>query len=143
MKLSTLALLVIFLAASPARSEDPPEVLVQKAQEAHRAGDMATAIRLYREFLKDHPEVAEIRSNLGAALARDGQFEAAIQEYREALKKLPSPGIRLNLALAYYKLGRLPQAAAESNPFIRCSPMRCSRSTCWATAGCRWASPSK
>ncbi len=101
------------LAAAPGRAGDPPEVLVQKAQEAHRAGDMTTAIRLYREFLKDHPEVAEIRSNLGAALARDGQFDLAITEYREALKKLVNPGIRLNLALAYYKLGRLPQAVQE------------------------------
>jgi tetratricopeptide (TPR) repeat protein len=101
------------LASVPGRASDPPEVLVQKAQAAHRAGDMPTAIKLYREFLKDHPEVAEIRSNLGVALARDGQFEAAIKEYREALKTLPNPSIRLNLALAYYKLGRLSEAAPE------------------------------
>ncbi|MGD0578040.1 MAG: tetratricopeptide repeat protein [Bryobacteraceae bacterium] len=122
MKLHAFALLIPLLAVAPARAGDPPEVLVQKAQEAHRAGEMATAIRLYREFLKDHPEVAEIRTNLGAALARDGQFEEAIKEYREALKKLPNPGIRLNLALAYYKLGRLPEAVPEFEAVHKAQP---------------------
>ncbi len=100
-------------AALPARAADPQEALRQ-AIAAQQAGDMPTAIRLYREFLKDHPEVAEIRSNLGAALARDGQYEAAITEYREALKKLSgNPSIRLNLALSYYKLAKLPDAVRE------------------------------
>jgi tetratricopeptide (TPR) repeat protein len=112
-KLLAFAFLIPLFAALPERAADPPEVIVQKAQEAHRAGDLTTAIRLYREFLTDHPEVAEIRSNLGAALAQDGQFEAAIKEYREALKKLTNPAIRRNLALAYYKLGRLPEAVQE------------------------------
>ncbi|MGO9241652.1 MAG: tetratricopeptide repeat protein [Bryobacteraceae bacterium] len=122
MRLISIAFLIALAAAAYGQAPDSPEVIVRQAQEAHRAGDMATAIRLYREFLKDHPEVAEIRSNLGAALARDGQFEAAIQEYREALKKLPSPGIRLNLALAYYKLGRLPQAAVELETVHKMQP---------------------
>jgi tetratricopeptide (TPR) repeat protein len=109
-------------AAFPARASDPQEILRQAAA-AHQSGDMPTAIRLYREFLKDHPEVAEIRSNLGAALARDGQYAAAIAEYKEALNKLSTnPGIHLNLALAYYKLGRLPEAAAELQSVHQAQP---------------------
>jgi tetratricopeptide (TPR) repeat protein len=93
---------------------DPAQDLLQKAVAAHQSGDMKTAIRYYREFLKLHPDVAEIRSNLGAALAHDGQFSEAIAEYREALKKLgTNPGVHMNLGLSYYKLGRLPEAAAE------------------------------
>jgi len=121
-KLISIALLLGFAVPLLGQTPDPPEVIVRKAQEAHRAGDLATAIRLYREFLNSHPEVAEIRSNLGAALARDGQYEAAILEYREALKKLPNPAIRLNLALAYYKLGRLPQAAQEFETVHKAQP---------------------
>ena len=114
MRLVIFALILSALApAQPARPADPQEILKQ-AFAAHQSGDITTAIRLYREFLKDHPDVAEIRSNLGAVLARDGQYTAAITEYREALKKFPTnPGIRLNLALAYYKLGRLPEATGE------------------------------
>ena len=44
----------------------------------------------YREFLKDYPDAAEIRSNLGAALVRDGQFDAALGEYQVALATMPS-----------------------------------------------------
>lgn len=122
MRLLTHALLLAAALPLLGQTPDPPEVIVRKAQEAHRAGDMPTAIKLYREFLAIHPEVPEIHSNLGAALARDGQYEAAIVEYREALKKLTNPAIRLNMALAYYKLGRLPQAAREFEAVHKAQP---------------------
>ena len=123
MRLVIFALILSALApAQPARPADPQEILKQ-AFAAHQSGDITTAIRLYREFLKDHPDVAEIRSNLGAVLARDGQYTAAITEYREALKKFPTnPGIRLNLALAYYKLGRLPEATVELQTVRKAQP---------------------
>jgi len=88
--------------------------VLHRAAAAYDAGDMATAIRCYREFLAAHPDAAEIRSNLGAALVRDGQFDAAITEYQSALRQLPdNPRVRMNLALAYYKVGRMPEAARE------------------------------
>ena len=87
-------------------AEDP----LREAQTALQSGDVRTAIRLYREFLRSYPDAAEIRSNLGAALAQDGQFAGAITEYNAALQHLPNnPRVRMNLALAYYKLGRLPE----------------------------------
>jgi Flp pilus assembly protein TadD len=79
-----LALFALFLSAlAPAQSARPvdPQEILKQAFAAHQSGDMPAAIRLYREFLKDHPDVAEIRSNLGVALARDGQYTAAITEY--------------------------------------------------------------
>ena len=114
MRLALFALLLCAVAAPlPARADASEEAL-RLALAAHQAGDMPTAIRLYREFLKTHPELGEIRSNLGAALVRDGQYAAAITEYQEALKKFSNnPGIRLNLALAYYKLARLPEAVEQ------------------------------
>jgi tetratricopeptide (TPR) repeat protein len=75
---------------------------------------MPSAIRLYREILKSYPDAAQIRSNLGAALVRDGKFDEAIVEYQKALQKLPEdPRVRMNLALAYFKLGHLPDAERE------------------------------
>jgi tetratricopeptide (TPR) repeat protein len=120
--LRVLTLATTLAALLPGLAADPQELLKQ-AFAAQQAGDMPTTIRLYREFLKDHPEVAEIRSNLGAALARDGQYVAAITEYKEALKKLAgNPGIRLNLALAYYKLSRLPEAVQELQTVHKAMP---------------------
>jgi tetratricopeptide (TPR) repeat protein len=100
-------LALLLLPAAAAQSGD----VLRDATAAYRAGDMPGAIRLYRQFLAEHPSAAEIRSNLGAALAGNGQFADAIQEYQTALKDLPNnPRVRMNLALAYYKLGRLPEA---------------------------------
>jgi len=55
-----------------------------------------------------------VRSNLGAALAHEGRFTEAIQEYNQALAAEPSNyGIRFNLALAYYKMSEVEQAIKE------------------------------
>jgi Flp pilus assembly protein TadD len=50
----------------------------------------------------------------GAALAREGKYDLAIQHYRAAVK-LDShlPGVYLNLGLAYFKSKRFPEAAAH------------------------------
>ena len=97
---------------------------LREADAAYQSVDIATAIRLYREFLKDYPDAAEIRSNLGAALVRNGQFSEAITEYELALRKLPNnPQVRMNLALAYYKLGRLPEAVEQLKTLHRLQPL--------------------
>ncbi len=88
--------------------------LLRDAAAAYESGDTNTAVKLYREFLKDHSDAAEIRSNLAAALVRAGQFAEAIEEYKAALAQIPNnPRVRMNLALAYYKIGRIPDAAQE------------------------------
>jgi tetratricopeptide (TPR) repeat protein len=85
---------------------------------------MPTAIRLYREFLKEYSDAAEIRSNLAAALVRAGEFAEAINEYKQALEHLPNnPRVRMNLALAYYKLGRIPEAVRELEALVQLQPM--------------------
>jgi tetratricopeptide (TPR) repeat protein len=101
-------------------SEDP----LREAQTALQSGDVATAIRLYREFLRSYPDAAEIRSNLGAALVQDGQLAGAITEYKIALQQLPNnPRVRMNLALAYYKLGRLPEAVEHLEVLHKLQPL--------------------
>jgi tetratricopeptide (TPR) repeat protein len=108
----------------PAVRADSSQDRLREASAAYQSGDLATAIRLYREFLKDYPDAAEIRSNLGAVLVRNGQFADAITEYNLALRKLPNnPAVRMNLALAYYKLGRLPEALADLETLRKLQPL--------------------
>lgn len=57
----------------------------------------------------------EVRSNLGAVLAKLGRYQEAIGEYQEALRSAGpqvAPRLRFNLALAYYKSFAIPEAAA-------------------------------
>jgi len=93
---------------------EQPEAILQRAVQAHQAGDMPAAIQGYREFLKIEPGNVLALSNLGAALARQGEYDDAVREYKEALSLVPdNPAISLNLALAYYKLGEIAKASAE------------------------------
>ncbi len=89
-----------------------PEEIFRDAIAAQQRGDDAAAIAKYQELIKLRPEVVEVRANLGAALAHAGRYDEAIEQYERALSKLPeNRGLRLNLALAYYKKGDLARAA--------------------------------
>ena len=52
------------------------------------------------------------RANLGLALLSLGRIDEAIAQYRAALAQAPgNPGLRLNLAMAYYKKGDMVRSS--------------------------------
>jgi tetratricopeptide (TPR) repeat protein len=91
-------------------AQDSPQQLMRKAVEAQQAGRFEDAVQDYRTLAKQYPNIFEIRSNLGAALAGEGQYAEAITEYKKALVIQSNSAARLNLALAYYKSGDLQNA---------------------------------
>jgi len=99
-----------------------PEDLLKEAESLHRAGKLDQAIEDYRLFLRQYPDIAPVRSDLGAALAGAGRYEEAIAEYERALKLQPHPQIRLNLALAYYKAVQLNEAVGQFLPLHAADP---------------------
>lgn len=101
---------VITFNSSAAQTADP---LLARAVAEHHSGQIDAAVRDYRAYLKTHPHSPEVESNLGAALARNGEYEAAIIEYQRALASVDNSGVRLNLALAYYKSADFGHAAEE------------------------------
>jgi tetratricopeptide (TPR) repeat protein len=108
-----------FLAGQTAR---PPQELLKEAESLHQAGKLDEAIKDYRLFLAQYPDVPQVRSNLGAALAGAGRYEEAIVEYKRALQLQPLPQIQLNLALAYYKAVQLTEATGELKPLHVADP---------------------
>jgi tetratricopeptide (TPR) repeat protein len=107
--------IVAFLIAAGiacAQSTDPRQ-LFQDAVAAHERGDDALAVKKYQELLKSYPDTLEVRTNLGAALAKLQRYDEAIEQYRAVLAKKDIPGLRLNLALAYYKKGAWRDAVQE------------------------------
>ena len=118
------AFLVIPLLAGSlaAQTQRTPEALLKEAESFQQAGKLDQAIEDYRLFLKQYPDVAPVRSNLGAALVGAGRYEEAIVEYKRALELQPLPQIRLNLALAYYKALQLNEAAGELVPLHAADP---------------------
>src|SRR5260370_33741403 len=98
---------------STGQTQRAPGDLLKEAASFHQAGQLEQAIEDYRLFLEKYPDVAPVRSDLGAALAGAGRYEEAIAEYKRSLQLKPLPQVRLNLALAYYKTAKLSLAIAE------------------------------
>lgn len=105
-----LALAVFCAGICSAQSTQSPQDLLKEAMAFQKAGRLDAAIRDYRLLLDQYPNIAEIRSNLGTALAGEGRYAEAIAEYEKALRLKPEAGVRLNLALAYYKSGDVTNA---------------------------------
>jgi tetratricopeptide (TPR) repeat protein len=107
--------IVAFLIAAGvacAQSSDPKQ-LFQDAVAAQQRGDVALAVRKYQELLRSYPDALEVRANLGAALAKLNRYDEAIEQYRAVLAKKENAGLRLNLALAYYKKGAWRDAVQQ------------------------------
>ncbi|MDQ6676039.1 MAG: tetratricopeptide repeat protein [Acidobacteriota bacterium] len=111
-----LLLAVLFLAA------EVPDQLLQRAISEHQKGELPAAIRDYRAYLKARPGSPGVLSNLGAALAKTGDYAAAIEDYTRALEKAENPQVRLNLALALYKTAQIGRAAEEIEKVMAVQP---------------------
>ena len=107
------ALLACFCSAQTQR-EDVQE-LFKRGLELQQKGDLEAAVIAYRSLLQIRSDVPPAHANLGVALAGLGRYQEAISSYRDALASGENPSTRLNLALAYYKLGDLTNAAQEFN----------------------------
>src|SRR5580704_5224481 len=106
----------LFLASLLSGQSSVGACALEHAIQLHQAGDYEGAIREYRNCLASQPGQVEVRSNLGAVLARVGRYQEAIHEYEEALRSAGpavAPRLRFNLALAYYKSFAIPEAAAR------------------------------
>jgi tetratricopeptide (TPR) repeat protein len=122
-----LALLTGAAAASPVSQQSAPSSrqILERATSLHQAGDVAGAVREYQAFLKRNPDVADVRSNLGAAYVRLGRYESAIAEYKRALdlgNASDPTAVRFNLALAYYKALRLSEAEKALSQVLAAQP---------------------
>jgi tetratricopeptide (TPR) repeat protein len=109
-----MRIVAFLIAAGAACAQAPsPEQLFRDAVAAQQRGDDALAVRDYRELLKRYPDSIEVRANLGAALAKLNRYDEAIEQYLAVLVKKDNAGLRLNLALAYYKKGAWRDAAQQ------------------------------
>jgi tetratricopeptide (TPR) repeat protein len=113
--------LLIAAGAACAQSSNPGQ-LFHDAVAAQQRGDDALAVREYQELLQRYPDALEVRANLGAALAKLNRYDEAIEQYRAVLAKKDNPGLRLNLALAYYKKGAWRDAAQQLDTLRAAQP---------------------
>ncbi len=117
-RIAVLPLLVF----SAAAQGPTPQLLLKQAVEEQQSGRLDEAVRDYRVLLDRYPQIAQVRSNLGAALAAQGKYADAIAEYKRALLGKEDTQVRANLALAYYKSAQLPLAIAELESVLKAEP---------------------
>ena len=88
---------LIVAGAACAQSSNPQQ-LFHDAVDAQKRGDDALAVRKYQEILKSYPDSLEVRTNLGAALAKLNRYDEAIEQWVNErwpkVKKTPGPGVR-------------------------------------------------
>jgi tetratricopeptide (TPR) repeat protein len=116
---------LVCLASSLAFPQSPNtfESLLASAQQAQARSDFQSAAEFYRQALELHPEIAELRANLGLMYYQTGKDEKAIETFSEAIRLKPALFVpNLFLGLDYVKLKRFKEAipylkrAALSNP---------------------------
>src|ERR1019366_8014249 len=78
---------------------------------------------LYEELLQKAPDSIAARINMGAALAQQGRYHEAMQQYRKVLSSDPrNETALLNLGLAFYKQGDFTKAHSEFDELHKLHP---------------------
>lgn len=84
-----------------------------EAVRLHQTGEIAGAIRLYRQLLQEMPQNAAAFNLLGLAYCQQGELEEAASSIHKALELEP------DLAEAHYNLGNVLQALKRHNEAIQ------------------------
>jgi tetratricopeptide (TPR) repeat protein len=99
------------------------ESLLASAQQAQARGDSEAAAEFYRKAVGIHPEIPELRANLGLMYYQAGKDQQAIGAFNQAIRLKPGLFVpNLFLGLDYVKLKQFKEAipylkrAGQSKP---------------------------
>lgn len=102
---------------------EPQQALMLEARQASDRQDWAAAARALETLRSKRPEVARIHSRLGWVRQQQGNRDAAIALYREAVELDPGDGLTVNnLALLLKEDKAFAEAAALLKEGLRYSP---------------------
>jgi tetratricopeptide (TPR) repeat protein len=100
-----------------------PDQQRQTALALEQQGDNVEAEAAWRSYLKTHPSSPEAYAHLGLLEARQQHYREAIPLYSKALSlDSATPGLRLNLGLAYFKAGEMKEALQQFGPLLKSTP---------------------
>jgi tetratricopeptide (TPR) repeat protein len=117
-----LAVLLLLVASMAAQESRDPAEAAREAKTALAAGNFERAAALYRRLVREMPQVAGLRLNLGIVLFSAGRYDQAAAELRTVRQMDPSLSpASLFPGLTLARLGRPAEAIAPfEEPPIFC-----------------------
>jgi tetratricopeptide (TPR) repeat protein len=103
--------LSVLIGAAFPQGADQFESLLASAQQAQARGDFESAVEFYRRAVGIHPEIPELKANLGLMYYQTGKDQEAIEAFNQAIRLRPGLFVpTLFLGLDYVKLKRFNEA---------------------------------
>jgi tetratricopeptide (TPR) repeat protein len=100
-----------------------PRALFEEAMAAQSQGRLAEAAKLLESAAKAAPGNFAVFGNLGAVRAQLGDFDGALDAYRQALALNPGVArLHLNIGIAHVRRGRFVEALAALDRFLAAEP---------------------
>ncbi len=99
------------------------QTIIEKAISAHENGKLEEAETLYRNILKENPNLDNVHNNLGLILLSFGKYEEAELSLKKAININPNSANTLNnLGVVMKNLNRLNEAEINLKKAIKINP---------------------
>lgn len=113
------------LSLEKAKSEDSEQVILLLGKSYEQLGDYNYATSVYKNYLEEHPEAAEIFNQLGLCKIKSGEYEEALSAFRSAAN-VENNGmertLEFNQIIAYEYTGNFKQAAVLMEAYLKKYP---------------------
>ena len=113
------------LALEKAKSEESDQIILLLGKSYERLGDYNYATSVYKNYLTEHPEAAEIFNQLGLCKIKSGEYEEALSTFKSAAN-VENNGmertLEFNQIIAYEYTGDFKQAAVLMEAYLKKYP---------------------
>lgn len=108
-----------------AKSEESDDIILLLGKSYEQLGDYNYATSVYKNYLDEHPEAAEIFNQLGLCKMKSGEYEEALSAFRSAVN-VENNGmgqtLEFNQIVAYEYTGNFKQAAVLMEDYLKKYP---------------------
>jgi tetratricopeptide (TPR) repeat protein len=100
------------------------QAYLRKARLLEITGNSEKAFQLLQKAESLNPEDSRVNAERGVILARQKQFQKAVDEFQKALQKDPeSKHLLYNIGVCYYRMGEEDRARGYLKEFLRVVPV--------------------
>lgn len=108
-----------------AKAEESDDIILLLGKSYEQLGDYNYATSVYKNYLEEHPQSAEIFNQLGLCKMKSGEYEEALSAFRSASNvenNGMSQTLEFNQIAAYEYVGNFKQAAVLMEEYLKKYP---------------------